>query len=243
MPELGDAHLRDGVRGRVQRLLQGLVDVTLLQPVQKALLTVGQVKEVLSVRGDQDQTEIGRLLQVRDVRVEEPGGVELGQADGRPALPLSEGRGRGGEVGQQVEVGVMEVLLLLPDQSDESAPGEQDGEDEVLGAGRLQAGADDVARGAAERQAHGGVEHQPRVHLQQAQQPRGDALGSGQQSAQVEALTLLEDALQLRQSEQAQDLIVDIVQLSPQLTVRLTRARHTHQHQRTLTQEHHAETV
>lgn len=145
--------------------------------------------------------------------------VELGQADRCPGFPLPEGRGRGGEVGQQVKISVMEVLLLLPDQSDESVPGEQDGEDQVSGAGRLQAGADDVPRGAAEWQAHGGVEHQPGIRLQQTQQPCGNALRSSQQPAQVEALTLLEDALQLRQSEQTQDLIVDVVQLSPQLTV------------------------
>lgn len=91
VPELRDSHLGDGVGGRAQRLLQGLVGITLLQPLQKALLTVGQVEEVLAVGGDQDQTEIGRRLQVRDVRVEEAGGVELGQADGRPAFALSEG--------------------------------------------------------------------------------------------------------------------------------------------------------
>lgn len=73
-------------------LLHGLVSAALTQPLHEALLAVRHVEEVLPVGGDQDEAELRAGLQVGDVGVEEAGHVELGQADGRPALALPERR-------------------------------------------------------------------------------------------------------------------------------------------------------
>ena len=229
--QFGDAHLGHGVAGGQQRLLQDLVGAAAAEALQEAALAVGQVEEVLAVGGHQDEAELRGGLQVGDVGVEEAGRVELGQADGRPALALAEGRGRAHQVEEQVQVHVVQHLVLLAHQRHQPAPHQQDGEDQALGLGRLQAGGDGVARGAGQREAGDGAQEQARVSVQQPQQVVRQVLGAGQQPAEVVVLLELEDVVELGEREQADDLVVDVEQLAGQLPLRLTGPRHAHQDQ------------
>lgn len=79
-----------------------------------------------------------------------------------------------------MQVYVVQELVLLADQGDQAVAGQQDGEHQVLGLGRLQAGRHHVPGGAGQGQAGDGAEQQARVALQPVQQVVGEVLGAGQ---------------------------------------------------------------
>lgn len=219
MPKLRDADLLHRVAATLQSLLECLVGAALAQPLQEALLAVGHVKKVLSVCGDQDEAELRARLQVRDVSVKKPSRVELGQADGRPAFALAKGRGGADQVEDQVQVYVVQKLVLFPHQSHQLISSQQDGEHQVLGFGCLKARRDHVPYGAGQREAGDSADQQARVSVQPVQEVVGEILGAGQQAPQVVVLLVLEDVVELCECEQADDLIVDVLQLSQQLLV------------------------
>jgi len=243
VPELRDADLLHRIAGALQGVLQGLVGAALAQPLQEPPLAVGHVKKVLPVGGDQDEAELGGGLQVRDVSVEESRRVELRQADGRPAFAVSEARGGAHEVEDQVQVDVVQDLVLLPHQGHQAVARQQDGEHQALGFGGLQARRHRVPGGAGQGQAGDGAEQQARVSVQPVQQAVGEVLGAGQQAAQVEVLLVPEDVVELRERQQADDLVVDVLQLPQQLLVRLRGPRHAHQDQGALDEEDHLTAV
>lgn len=243
MSELRDADLLHSITGAFERLLQGLVGAALPQPLHEAVLALRHVEKLLFVGGDQDEAELRRGLQVRDVSVEKAFGVELRQADGSPALALPEGRGGADEVQEQVQVYVMQKLVFLPDKGDQAVAGQQDGEHQVFVFGGLEAGWDHVPGRAGQGQAGDRAEQQPGVLLQAVHQVVYEVLGAGQQAAQVVVLLVLEDVVELGKCEQADDLIVDVMKFSLQLLVWLTGLRHAHQDQRTLVEEDHFTTI
>lgn len=237
MPELRDANLLHGVAATLQSLLQCLVGTALAQPLQEALLAVGHVKKVLSVRGDQDEAELRAWLQVGDVSVKKPSGVELRQANGCPAFALAKGRGGTDQVEDQVQVYVVQKLVLFPHQSHQLVSSQQDGKHQVLGFGCLQARRDHVPNGAGQREAGDSADQEARVPVQTVQEVVSEILGAGQQATQVVVLLVLEDVVELCECEQANDLVVDVLQLSQHLLVRLTGLGDPHQDQRALGEE------
>lgn len=239
VPELWDANLLHGVAGTFKCLLQGLVGTALAQPLQEPLLAVRHVKKVLSVSWDQDEAELRCRLQVRNVSVEKSCRVELWQTDRRPAFTLSEGGGGANEVKDQVQVYVVQGLVLFPHQSDQAVPRQQDREHKVFGFGSLQARRDHVPGRAAQRQAGDCAEQETGVSVQPMQQVVGEILRAGKQATQVIVLLVLEDVVELGEGKQADDLVVNVLQLPQELLVWLTGSRHAHQDQRTLGKENH----
>lgn len=71
------------------------------------------------------------------------------------------------QVEEQVQVHVVQVLVLLAYQGDQAVPSQEDGEDQVLGLGSLQAGGDQVTGGAGKGEASDSAEEQARVTVQQ----------------------------------------------------------------------------
>lgn len=213
MAEVRDAHLGDAVEGGAQGLLQGVVHPPPPQALLEAPLAVGHGEEVLTVSGDQQQAQVHLLLQVGDVGMEETAGIELREAYGSPGFTLSK-RGRGAdEVEEQMEVNGVKKLILLPHERHQLVPRQQNGEDQALGLGLLQAAADSVPDAGSQGQAAHGAHQEAGVVGHEVQQVVGDALGASQEPAQVIVLLLLEDVVELGPGQQAQDLVVDIEQL------------------------------
>lgn len=151
--------------------------------------------------------------------VEKSCSVELWQTDGRPAFALPKGRGGADEVEDQVQVNVVQELVLFPHQRNEAVARQQNGEHEALGFGSLQARRHHIPGRAGQRQAGDSAEQQARVSVQSMQQVVSEVLGAGQQATQVIVLFVLEDVVELREGEQAHDLVVDVLQLPQQLLV------------------------
>lgn len=138
--------------------------------------------------------------------MEETTGVELREANGSPGFTLPEGGRRADEVEEQMEVNRVKELILLPHERHQLVPGQQNGEDQALGLGLLQAAADSVPDTGSQGQAAHSTHQEAGVMGHEVQQVVGDALGAGQEPAQVIVLLLLEDVVELGPGEQAQDL-------------------------------------
>lgn len=145
--------------------------------------------------------------------------VELWQTDRRPAFALPKGRGGTNEVEDQVQVNVVQELVLLPHQSNEAVPRQQNGEHEAFGFSSLQARRHYVPGRAGQRQAGDSAEQQAGISVQPMQQIVREVLGASQQAAQVIVLFVLEDVVELCEGEKAHDLVVDVLQLPQQLLV------------------------